>query len=187
MKAGRLLFVCGLFVVAGLTSADTQSREQKKLADVFSPSVDLRVTPNDAFAANYPDTECVDFSLANNGEKIGFICRSKSKAFIAEMGITRIEALAEGVRPKIRPTSGLIVSTPMTQYAMRPFKTGHGDANSADVDCDTENESNYRPTSTCHVAVSSLDGQEVIYSNFVLIRHITKKRGASKAQIKKLW
>ena len=187
MKSGRILVTSGVLALVSLTLVASATKSENGLQKLVTPSNDLRMTRNEVLAANYHDTECFDFSFKDSGKKIGFICSSRSKDFIREMGITEYDALPKDSRPTERPRSGLFVSTPMAQYEMRSFGSSKTEVNSAVVDCDTVGEAVYRATSSCHVAVSALDAPEVIYSNFVLKYHTAKKRGIHQERIKEIW
>ena len=187
MNAVRMFHILGILIFASSLSVASELERESKFQRLFVSAKDLRTTPNEALAANYPGTECVDFSFKGSTAKVGFICASVNVEFVKEMGITNYDAMPAGARPKERPSSGLLVATPMRQYEMRAFTTTHGGSVSAIVDCDTDGAANYRAVSSCHVAVSPLEAQEVIYSNFVLTYHTTDKRGISERRIKEIW
>lgn len=187
MKAGGILVALGVLALADFTSAASTAKSEGGLQRLFTSLNDLHVTKNISFASNYRNTECVDFSFKYSSEKIGFVCSSRDKDFIREMGITEYDLLPKGSRPTERPKSGLLVSTPMAQYEMRLFGSTKIEVNSAVVDCDTVGEANYRATSSCHVAVSSLEAPEIIYSNFVVKYNAAKKRGILLGRIKEIW
>lgn len=180
-------FAIGLSALACLTSAASGVEPAAGLAGAFEGMAGVRVERKSSFEANYADTQCVDVSLAGSNDKIGFVCRSSNKAFAADMGITAYDDLAPGSRPQRRPATGLVVGTPMAQYAMAPFAAGKDRIAGADVDCDTESGATYRATATCHVAVSGFDQPVVTYSNFVLKYHTDDRRGIPRAQIARIW
>lgn len=187
MKFGRILVTSGVLALVSLTSVASATKSENALYKLFVPSNDLRMTRNQVLESSYRDTECIDFSFKDSKDKIGFVCSSRNRNFIREMGITEYDTLSKGSRPTERPESGLFVSTPMAQYEMRSFGSSKNQVNFAVVDCDTAGEANYRATSSCHVAVSSLDAPEVIYSNFVLKYHTAKKHGILQERIKEIW
>ena len=180
MLIGALAFNCLSTLASG----------GERTADLVEALKDLgayRVERKESFESNYPDTRCVDVSLAESSEKIGFVCRSSNKAFVADMGIRTYEQLAPSVRPKKRPSTGLVVGTPMAQYDMRALAAASGNAAAADIDCDTESGPIYRATATCQVTVSRLDRPVVTYSNFVLSYHTDDRRAISREQILTIW
>ena len=180
MVGWSLAFACLSSLASGVGRVDNLAETLKGLGAI-------RVERKESFELNYPDTQCVDISLTSSSEKVGFICRSTSRAFVADMGITAYEELAPSARPKGRPNTGLVVGTPMAQYGMRVLAATKGQSATADIDCDTESGPNYRATATCHVAVSRLDRPIVTYSNFVLQYHLDNRRGISRAQILEIW
>jgi hypothetical protein len=187
MNAVRTTLISGVLVVASSLSIASGPEGSDKLKRLFALTNDLRTTPNVVMASSYPGTECVDFSFKRSKVKVGFVCASKNGDFIKEMGVTDYDALPAGSRPSERPISGLLVATAMRQYEMRAFTTTEWGAASAVVDCDTDGAANYRAASSCHIAVSPLAAQEVIYSNFVLTDHTSGKRGISERRIKEIW
>lgn len=187
MRFVRILVTLEILALVSLNPVASATENEGGLRKRFASSNDLRMSQNKVLASKYCDTECVDFSFKKSSEKVGFICTSRNKDFIRDMGITEYDALPRGSRPIERPKSGLLVSTPMAQYEMRSFGPIKIEVSAAVVDCDTVGEANYRATSSCHVAVSSLDAQEVIYSNFVLKYDSTKKNGILRERIEEIW
>jgi hypothetical protein len=187
MSLRQMLVVAGALVFASSLSVASGPEGEVPLQDLFAGMHDLRTTPNEALASNYPDTECIDFSLKKSSAKVGFVCASRNRQFIKEMGISEYDGLPEASRQKDRPKSSLLVATPMRQYEMRTFGSSADGVASAVVDCETEGVAIYRATSSCHVAVSRLGDHEVIYSNFVVTYHNLNKRGISLNRIKKVW
>jgi hypothetical protein len=72
----------------------------------------LRIVRNEAFGFNYPDAQCVDLLVANSGGKVGLVCRSRSRKFVEDMGISEFSSLSDIARPKKAPTSGCVIATP---------------------------------------------------------------------------
>jgi hypothetical protein len=182
-----MFVIAGILVFASSLSIAAEPEGEVALQSLFVGMKDLRTTPNEALASNYPDTECVDFSFKKSKLKVGFVCASKNQHFIQEMGVSEYDALPEASRPKNQPKSGLLVATPMRQYDMRTFGSAAGGVAFAIVDCDTAGAEIYRATSSCHVAVSPLSEHEVIYSNFVVTYHTPNQRGISQRRIKEIW
>jgi hypothetical protein len=147
----------------------------------------LRIVRNEAFEFNYPDTQCVDLSMANSGQKVGLVCRSRNRKFVEDMGISEFSSLSDIARPKKAPTSGLVIATPMAQYNMGLMPGTQGQVATAMVDCDVEAGVIYRATATCHVAITSPPGEEILYSNVVVKNHGGRRDGLTLARIREIW
>ena len=147
----------------------------------------LHLVRNDVLPGNYPGLECVDVVRNNTAEKLGFICVVKNNNFAQEMGVSAYDTLPIDGRPTPRPPSGLVVATPMRQYAMQSFIPGTAGVVSALVDCDTQDGPIYRATASCHVAITAPGREPTLYSNFIAANHITRKRGIPLASIRMLW
>lgn len=160
---------------------------QTDLSSVLVGLEGLRIVRNEAFEANYPDTQCVDLSLVSSGDKAGLICRSRNKKFIEDMGIVEFNSLPKTSRSKARPASGLVVATPMAQYNMSPMAGTNGRVAAAMVDCDVEAGPVYRATATCHVAITLPSREEVLYSNVAVKNHADGRIGMTLAQIREIW
>lgn len=131
----------------------------------------------------YAETDCVDLQRRGLRTKIGVICVSGDKALLADMGIDGAVRAPGTVEKGTPPSSpGLIVSTPMAQYEMRPLDFAHGRAATADVDCDVGRGAIYRATGTCRVTVVERGASGFIYSNLVMTDHVRKKAVMSTTQ-----
>ncbi|MFT3721147.1 hypothetical protein [Pseudorhodoferax sp.] len=179
--AGTLVSACLM------TTPDCDGQPANHLSEAFKGIAGIRVERNGALEANDPATQCVDVSLVHPDRNVGFVCRTSNKAFVADMGISSYGDPAPGSRPGRRPASGLVLGTPMAQYAMERFHAGKMEFAAADVDCDTGSRPLYRATATCRVIVSPLDRPVLIYGSFVLGVHTDARRGITHAQVREIW
>ena len=186
MKTSLTMSVLACLLVAASVLASSV-RGQTDLSAALAGLEGLRIERNETFEANYPGTQCIDVSLVSSGDKAGLICRSRNKKFIEDMGIVEFNSLPETSRPKVRPASGLVVATPMAQYSMSLMAGTKGRVAAAMVDCDAGAGTVYRATATCHVAVSSPPGEEVLYSNVTVKNHADGRAGLTLARIREIW
>lgn len=149
------------------------------------PSVQVSSFP--AMASRYRDTECVELSRVKTAEKLGFVCRTRDRQFVDDMGITLASTLPPSSQPPVAPASGLVVVTPMSTYPMENLTAGDGRIAAATVDCDIEGKEIYRATATCHVAVQDFAGSTTTYSNLLLQVHVGQRMGLTNGQIAEIW
>lgn len=150
MKNGLLsaILTCLLIANSGLTARAEVSNE---LSAALGKVKSLHVVPNQKFQESYDKTQCFDVSVIGYSEKKGLFCESQNPQFIQDMGISKFDTLPDAARPRVRPVSGLVVSTPMSQYGMSPMPGTQGRVFETTVDCDTEL---VRSTELRHRAIS---------------------------------
>lgn len=178
------VFACLLISTLAIGSGSGDNRD---IGVALANLKGLRVARNKAFDANYPGTQCVDIVLVKSGKKSGLICRSRNKRFIGDMGIKEFDELLENARPKLRPSSGLVVATPMAQYSMELMPGTKSRVAAAMVDCDISGGPVYRATATCHVATTRPSEDEFLYSIVVVKSHTTDRLEMTHAQILEMW
>jgi hypothetical protein len=178
-------FLAGITTVVSASPQNLEHEQYQRLVGTLGS--DLFSKKNKTFARNYSKTQCIDIYLKRTREKAGFICATRTKEFISEMGIIEYDALPINARPNVRPKSGLIISTPIAQYELSSLIDSESGANFAVIDCDITGEAIYRPNGSCHVVVSALDSSEIFYSNFVVQNHVSKKQGIPQNRIEKVW
>jgi hypothetical protein len=186
MKSPSTAFLILLLSAAMAANADSGELSNSSPGAIKTPG-DLHFSGGDVFSSDYPGTHCTRVSSSKTKERLGVICVVATSELIRDMGIVAYDSLSEGSRPKGRPQSGLLVSTTMKQYELKPYLSGPRPVFSAVVDCDTAGDAIYRATSICHVAVTPLDGQKVSYSSFVLKDNVQKTLKMQPQQIKALW
>lgn len=181
LVASSVCFCANLSIAGPVALSATESVRALKLPG------ELGMSKNESLSANYAETECFDVAMKKSGEVLGIICGSRSNDFLRDMGISEFDSLPESARPVTRPRSGLLISTPMGQYEMKAQKNIVTGTVAAEVDCDLGNNPIYRAMATCHVAIAKRGPNEVIYTNFNLKNHISKKRGVGLKFILNLW
>jgi hypothetical protein len=103
------------------------------------------------------------------------------------MGVKKFDSIPEHARLSERPASGLVFTTPNSQYAMQEFKA-RSQVSYAVADCDEGSGPVYRSTSSCHVAVSSPDEKNrFFFASITVKNHVKKTNGASSKDIEQLW
>ena len=138
-------------------------------------------------SSRYRETNCVELSRARTAEKLGFVCSTRDRQFVDDMGITLASALPLSARPTKAAASGLVVVTPMASYPMEGLKPGDEHVAAATVDCDTEVTEIYRATATCHVAVEYPADGTTTYSNLLQAVHVDPRKGLTNDQIIDIW
>lgn len=75
------------------------------------------------------------------------------------------------------------VSSGISLYEMKKVVTNGQVSYSADIDCDTQNQSIYRPTSTCHIVYLPLADGDFIYATMTTEDHVRGEKVLSRAEI----
>ncbi len=140
----------------------------------------LSLRDDDRISRNYPQTQCVEFLEAKQRRRSGVLCSSASSEFLSDFGISSTPQ-AEGT------PSGFSVATGMSTYDMSPATVQGHALFTTEVDCNDDDESVYRATSTCHIAYMPLDEHRFLYSNFILRNEATRTTLTEKRTIMEIW
>jgi hypothetical protein len=129
------------------------------------------------FQSRHPATRCLSV-IAQNNKKAGLICRSRSSDFLIENGID-----TQNSPDSVQSIKFVTISTSISLYRMKKRIVGGKTLYTADIDCDEENGTIYRPTSTCSAAYWPLSDGGFIYTNMTIENHISNQQVLSKEDI----
>jgi hypothetical protein len=176
-----------LFFLFIQINAEAESAPSLHSLKEIKLAADLEWKPNIILSKIYDDTQCKNVVRKKTKKNIGFFCLSSNREFLKDMGITEeTEQLAS-------PQSNLekelfFISSAINQYKAENFvKTDTIQSYAAEVDCDESKSEIYRPTSICHITISTPQNGFYIYSNFVLENRATKKKNIDINEIKTIW
>jgi len=113
----------------------------------------------------YAKGKCYDFLLLK--QELGIFCGYEKPEFLSDLGISKEQVSKENEE--------YYFATGMSRYVMKSSKIKDGLLYEASVDCDEQDGSVYRPTSTCYVAIFfSKKYNGFIYANFILKNEMEK-------------
>jgi hypothetical protein len=183
MKSKILLVVFFLFFFAANANSSPQIN-----TDEFSFKI-----PNSLKAVNkkgaFLKTDkngCVRLISVTTHKYAGEICVSKNDKLFVNAGIVPYESIPESSRNSEKPSSGMVLTTALSQYPLEKFIEKEMHVFSTISDCDEEDGAIYRATSSCHVAIANFDNK-FIYSYFVIKNNVTRQTNLTIDDIKYIW
>ena len=151
------------------------------------PSLFIKADKKTNRESSIDGTQCLRFFFTHTKKYAGELCASSSPDFLQDRGVVSYDSIPIYARSVEKPESGLMATSPLSQYTLEPFINKDFKNYAAIIDCDEVNDPIYRPTSSCHVAVAHFNSSQVLYSNFIIKSHINNKVKLSIEDIKKLW
>ncbi|SFZ79301.1 hypothetical protein SAMN02745887_03489 [Chitinimonas taiwanensis DSM 18899] len=185
----RFLHIQTILSLALVLTAHAESNVKLDASrvDITLPSyMHAKESRSEKYSA-YEKTKCLEVFATSNKRFVGDFCISEDVHFLRDMGVIERNVDVNALPNMNEQRSSLVFASPMSQYEMKPLLENDSRIQASIVDCDIGSGKIYRPTATCHVAVSSISNNRFIYSYFFVKNNLNKKQLVRVSDIKKIW